>query len=332
MTRRFARAAVIRDAGRPIRRGSLLPEMAIAAAMLMVAMSLTVKVLGYAGQPAPVGRAAAAGGPGGGQRHGADHRRAVRRGHGRAGAPAVDLARAAALAPRRRAGRRGQRGAARPRAGPPGGSRSGCAGRADPASGRHRSGSPPGSSEGGHRHDPYEEPPGDAPRRHADRADGRDDRRGGPDLGLCAVTIQALLRVGSDAQARRAPRRHWAGWPSSSARTSMPATMSSSAPSERTPAEAAILGVDDRLRGARRARRSRRVDRRQASRHESYVLGRSDIAAFERRDDGPRRFLALVVRHKARAGQPDPPHPLEVLALDGKDRPAPPRRKGGQPR
>jgi hypothetical protein len=36
--------------GRPPRRGALLFEMAIAAAMLAVAMAMTVKVLGYAGR------------------------------------------------------------------------------------------------------------------------------------------------------------------------------------------------------------------------------------------------------------------------------------------
>ncbi len=36
--------------GRPPRRGSLLLEMSIAAAMLSVAMAMTVKVLGYSGQ------------------------------------------------------------------------------------------------------------------------------------------------------------------------------------------------------------------------------------------------------------------------------------------
>ena len=70
----------------------------------------------------------------------------------------------------------------------------------------------------------------------------------------------------------------------------------------------------------------------QASRHESFVLGRNDTAGFDRRDDGPRRFLALVVGHKERPGQIDPSHPMEILALVGKDRPAASRSEGGQPR
>jgi hypothetical protein len=36
--------------GRAVRRGSMLPELAIAGAMLAVAMTLAVQVLGYAGQ------------------------------------------------------------------------------------------------------------------------------------------------------------------------------------------------------------------------------------------------------------------------------------------
>ncbi len=80
-----------------------------------------------------------------------------------------------------------------------------------------------------------------------------------------------------------------------------------------------------------------RVDRIESvddteNRRESYVLGRGRTASFEARDDGPRRFLALVVRREARPGQSDPARPLEVLALIGKDRPEAPRSKGGQPR
>ena len=75
------------------RRGSLLLEMAIAAVMLTVAMALTVKVLGYAGQQRRSADQRQRAIAGGGQRHGADHGRAVRRGHGGAGPPAVDLAR-----------------------------------------------------------------------------------------------------------------------------------------------------------------------------------------------------------------------------------------------
>jgi prepilin-type N-terminal cleavage/methylation domain-containing protein len=150
-------------------------------------------------------------------------------------------------------------------------------------------------------------------------------------LGLCAVTIQVLFRVSSDVQARR----------------SASAALGRLAEQFREDVHA---GDDVQLRLAAGLRLSRgprvaiiyearegRVDRVESfdgtvSRRESYVLGRGSTAAFERRDDGPRRFLALVVRRTARAGQPDPPHPLEILAQAGKDRPEPPRTKGAPAR
>ena len=62
--------------------------------------------------------------------------------------------------------------------------------------------------------------------------------------------------------------------------------------------------------------------------HESYELGRHDAAVFERRDDGPRRFLALIVNRKAGPGSTEPNHPMEILALIGKDQPVPSPEKG----
>lgn len=50
MMRFPAKSGAATESGRPSRRGSMLAEMTIAAAMLSVAMVMTVKVLGYAGQ------------------------------------------------------------------------------------------------------------------------------------------------------------------------------------------------------------------------------------------------------------------------------------------
>ncbi len=152
-------------------------------------------------------------------------------------------------------------------------------------------------------------------------------------MGLCAVTIQVLLRTGADAQERRS------------------ATAAIGRLSERfredvhASDEAMVMASED-LRLARGPRprvaiayevEGGRVDRIESvddteSRRESYVLGRGRSAAFEARDDGPRRFLALVVRPDARPEHPEPARTLEVLALVGKDRPAAPRSNGGQPR
>jgi type II secretory pathway component PulJ len=150
-------------------------------------------------------------------------------------------------------------------------------------------------------------------------------------LGLCAVTIQLLLRVSSEAQARR----------------SASAALGRLAEQFR----ADVHGGDDaQLRPSAGLRLSRgprvaitytvrdgRVERDEstggpASRHETYALGKGSSAVFQRRDDGPRRFLVLVVSRGARPGHPDPPRPIEILAVIGKDRPEPPRSKGGPPR
>jgi type II secretory pathway pseudopilin PulG len=148
-------------------------------------------------------------------------------------------------------------------------------------------------------------------------------------LGLCAITIQLVMRVGSDAQSRR----------------SNAAALGRLAEQFRED----VHGCDDAqaqspggLRLTRSPRvvidyqtRDGRVDRiesvdGQASRHESFTLGRHSTVVFERRDDGPRRFLALVVDPNARTGRPDPARPMEILALVGMDRPVPTRSKGGE--
>jgi hypothetical protein len=150
-------------------------------------------------------------------------------------------------------------------------------------------------------------------------------------LGLCALNIQLLLRVSSDAQARRST-------------TSALGRLASQYREDVHACDDARLPSPTSLRLIRSPRvviaydaREGRVDRvesvnGQATRHESYELGRHAAAAFERRGEGPRQFLALVVRRTPRAGRPDPPRPMEILALTGKDRLGPPRTEGGSAR
>ncbi len=150
-------------------------------------------------------------------------------------------------------------------------------------------------------------------------------------LGLCAMTIQLLLRVSSDAQSRRS---HSAAL----------GRLAEQFREDVHSCDEAQLGPAAGLRLTRGRQvaityeaRGGWVDRVESSeggvsRREAYGLGRGGSAVFGRRDDGPRRFLALVTSHGARPGRPDPPHFIEVLALLGKDRPDPPRSKGGPPR
>ena len=66
-------------------------------------------------------------------------------------------------------------------------------------------------------------------------------------------------------------------------------------------------------------------------RHETYALARGAGARFELRDEGSRRLVALVVTRPAGKSQAEPPRPLEVVALQGKDRVGPPGKQGGKP-
>ena len=150
-------------------------------------------------------------------------------------------------------------------------------------------------------------------------------------LGLSAVTMQVLLRVGSDAQSRRAASStlgHLA--------EQFRADVHSCDEVELRPAVALRLKASPRvvIDYEVKAGRVARVETTDGKpgRHETYELGRDGTAAFERRDDGARRFLALVVGRKPGRGRPDPPHPLEILALVGKDRTGPARTGGGPPR
>jgi len=150
-------------------------------------------------------------------------------------------------------------------------------------------------------------------------------------MGLCAITIQLLMRVSSEAQAQRSNA-------AALGRLAEQFREDVHGCDEAQPRPSAGLRL---TRGPRVVidyqARDGRVDRvesvaGQASRHESFALGPNRSAAFERRDDGLRRFLALVVGPGARAGRSEPAQPVEVLALVGKDRPAPSPSKGGPER
>lgn len=153
-------------------------------------------------------------------------------------------------------------------------------------------------------------------------------------LGLCAVSLQTLWRAAGEGQARRsaaAALNRLAGQFREDVHAS--AEIGESDPM----ATKLRLALENRATIAYETRPGR-VDRVESSgakvaRRESYLIGRDRSARFERRDDGPRRFLALVIRHESRKGRPDPPRPIEILALAGKDRvEAVARPKGGSAR
>jgi hypothetical protein len=74
------------------------------------------------------------------------------------------------------------------------------------------------------------------------------------------------------------------------------------------------------------------TDSGKAARHESYSLSRGSRVQFDLRDEAAHRFVAMVVTRSTGKDQVDPPRPLEVLALQGKDRHGASRtNQGGRP-
>jgi type II secretory pathway pseudopilin PulG len=163
-------------------------------------------------------------------------------------------------------------------------------------------------------------------------------------LGLCAVTLQLLLRLNADGQSRRAAASALERL-ASQFRTDVHAadTVQLVEKPDGPPAKVTNLAAPAaslRLATGSRALvtyevRAGRVDRVESgtgrpTRHESYALDRGALVRFAHRDDGPRRFLAMIVTTRAGKEPVDPLRPLEVLALPGKDRRALARAEGGQ--
>jgi hypothetical protein len=66
-------------------------------------------------------------------------------------------------------------------------------------------------------------------------------------------------------------------------------------------------------------------------RHERFMLVRGAESRFEVRDDGPRRLVVLIVSRSSGKSQAEPPRPLELLAVQGKDRVMPAGTPGRKP-
>jgi type II secretory pathway pseudopilin PulG len=158
-------------------------------------------------------------------------------------------------------------------------------------------------------------------------------------LGLCAVTIQALLRVNADAQARvtaalaleRLARQF-----RSDVHATFGAELASDPKTPSNPAKLLLKNDSPRVVAYSADPASGTVARDEVqagkiTRHESYALGRSHQARFELFNDALRQWARLVVTQNS-ASTPDPPRPIEVLALRGKDRLAHALAKeGGKP-
>ena len=158
-------------------------------------------------------------------------------------------------------------------------------------------------------------------------------------LGLCAVTIQALMKVNADAQARLNASEALA-------------RLASQFREDVHSSEHIELLADTKSSGTKPSKTLRiirephlvvtyevspgRVARLESSsgkmsRHELFRVGKGRVVTFQRRNEGSRHFVALVISRESERGMPEPDHPLEVLALLGRDQPAT-QLKGSQPK
>jgi hypothetical protein len=156
-------------------------------------------------------------------------------------------------------------------------------------------------------------------------------------LGLCAVSIQVLMRLNADVQGRY-------GAAVALERLARQLRDDSHA------SETALITVDEKKAGKPASLRlvfepdhavvyesgdggMVRTESREGKRvrHERFVLPRGAGATFELRDEGSRRLVVLVTTRPAGKSQAEPPRPLEVVALQGKDRVGSPGKQGGKP-
>jgi hypothetical protein len=147
-------------------------------------------------------------------------------------------------------------------------------------------------------------------------------------LGLCAVSIQLLMKLNGDVQGRLGE---------AVALERLGRQLRDDAHASQT----AELLVSDQLKKAKQpvglrlglepdhvvvyefgdggvVRNELRAGK--AVRHERFTLARGASARFELRDEGPRRLVVLVLSRSPGKSQAEPPRPLELVALQGRDR------------
>lgn len=153
-------------------------------------------------------------------------------------------------------------------------------------------------------------------------------------LGLCAITLQLLMQLNAEGQARL---RGAVGLErlSQQLRDDVHACRSAQlAADDKAPAKPPRLrltiepdhSVSYEIGDGNVVRDESRAGK--TVRHESYSLPRGRVARFEERKEAAHRLLALVVTHVGGKSRTDPPRPLEVVASPGKYHLE--KREGGQ--
>jgi hypothetical protein len=147
-------------------------------------------------------------------------------------------------------------------------------------------------------------------------------------LALCALTIQLLMRLNDDGHARLSAA---VSLERLARQIRQDAHASDAAQLEQKKAAAKPSSLrltfdrhHDVLYEPKR-REVVRVETRDGnlSRRESYSLPPGSDSRFELRDEGARRLVVLIVTHDSGKNPIEPPRPLEVVALQGKDRVGP---------
>lgn len=158
-------------------------------------------------------------------------------------------------------------------------------------------------------------------------------------LGLCAVSIQLLMKLNADVQGRYAEAvalerlGHQLRADAHASRTAelvadkqdkaaaKPAglrlTMEAGHVVEYGPGDGGVVRTESRA--------GKRV------RNERFSLARGAGVWSEVRDEGPRRLVVLVITRSSGKSQAEPPRPLELVALQGKDHLVSPGKERSKP-
>ena len=156
-------------------------------------------------------------------------------------------------------------------------------------------------------------------------------------LGLCAVSIQVLMKLNGDVQGRYGAAvalERLGRQLRDDAHASETAQITVDLKKPGKPAGLRLVLAPEHLvvyesGDGGVVRTELRADK--VVRHEKYALARGAGVRFELRDEGSRRLVAIVLTRPAGKSQTEPPRPLEVVALQGKDRVGSLGKKGGMP-
>jgi hypothetical protein len=158
-------------------------------------------------------------------------------------------------------------------------------------------------------------------------------------LGLCAVTIQLLLRLHADSQAKVSSTlvlERLARQLRDDAHASERASLDTGVAKAKDPRPSLTLApktsesiryvVGDHVVARDETKNGNRI------RHESYSLERDQTARFELFDESGHRMVRLLVTREPGTNRAEPPKPLEVVAALGKHRTRPTGfAEGGNP-